>query len=66
MKLNKDGVPIGEWAAPLNRYIASVARSKVDINYASWKDVPESLKELIVVDVMVIYEIIRIYEKLAY
>ena len=47
VKFNEYGQPVGEKASELQSFIGVLAREKVNINYNSWKQVPNEVKNMI-------------------
>ena len=47
VKFNEYGQPVGQKASELQSFIGVLAREKVNINYHSWKQVPNEVKNMI-------------------
>ncbi|XP_074573663.1 uncharacterized protein LOC141830081 [Curcuma longa] len=47
VRFNEYGQPVGQKASELQSFIGVLAREKVNINYHSWKQVPDEVKNMI-------------------
>ncbi|XP_042373414.1 uncharacterized protein LOC121967329 [Zingiber officinale] len=57
VKFNEYGQPVGQKASELQSFIGVLARKKVNINYHSWKQVPNEVKNMIWESVNLTYQL---------